>query len=100
MAVITVESIIENTTMTKYIDGEGVERTYRITPVSGYVLHDNRLDYPNYDDTEIILGYTGREVSVPITYDFTENMYELYTVLQTEVPADQIFGTTDKPVTE
>lgn len=93
MANIDTTPIIENTTMQIYVDGNGVQRVYRITPVDGYVLHDNRLDYPSVEDREIIIeGYTTGRISVPLDYDFTANPFNLYTKLSSEVPADQIFG--------
>lgn len=91
--------LIANTTMTLcYRDG--VAKIYRITPVEGYVLHDSRLDYPSFEDETITLeGFTTGQKTIPASYDFTANPYNLYTKLATEVPADQIFGTTE-PETE
>lgn len=84
--------LVANTTMTlcKY---NGVAKIYRIQPIDGYVLHDNRLDYPSMEDmTVIIEGYTTGEKTIPASYDFTANEYNLYTRLVSEVPSDQIFG--------
>lgn len=96
MARISVEPIIENTTMEKYVDGNGVERTYIIAPIEGYVLHDSRKDWTDIDqetNEEVVFeGFATYGVSVPITYDFAANPYNLYTKLASEVPADQIFG--------
>lgn len=95
MGYISVEPIIENTTMEKYVNSNGVERTYVIAPIDGYVLHDSRKDFTRLDenDEEILLEGFGRgSVSVPISYDFVVNPFNLYTKLVSEVPADQIFG--------
>ena len=96
MARITVNPVYDNTTMEQYIDGEGVARVYFIAPVEGYVLHDNRKDYYVLDETTqeeiLVLGYGKNSVSVPVTYDFTANSYNIYAVLESEVPADQIFS--------
>ena len=102
MGYISVEPIIENTTMQRYVNNNGVALTYVISPIEGYVLHDNRKDwYEEYDEEgnpigEPILGYGRGSVSVPISYDFDANPYNLYTVLASEVPADQIFGAGNK----
>ena len=96
MANIPVEPIIANTTMEKYVDGNGEERAYQIAPIEGYVLHDSRKDYQNPNNLEeTIEGFSTYGVSVPINYDFVANPYNLYTKLASEVPADQIFGGTD-----
>lgn len=94
MARITVNPIFANTTMEQYVDGEGVARGYFIAPVEGYVLHDNRKDWTDIVDGEEVtfLGYGRGSVSVPVTYDFTANPYNIYAVLESEVPADQIFS--------
>ena len=101
MATITYEAIIppmiENTNMRKML-ADGVHITTRIAPVEGYVLHDNGLDYPAIDEetgmpsTEMVLGYKEGEVSVAANYDFVANPRELYTVLRSSVPENQIFG--------
>lgn len=94
MARIPVEPIIENTTMEKYVNGNGVELVYVIAPIEGYVIHNNARDWTEIVDGEEVLkeGFTTGSVSVPITYDFTANPFNLYTKLASEVPADQIFG--------
>lgn len=91
------ETLIENTTMQKFINSSGRHTQYIITPNSGYVLHDSRLDTPVFDENmeetgEVILGYTEGNVSVSVSYDFTANPYNLYAVLRSEVPENQIFG--------
>ena len=86
--------LIANTIMTlgSY---NGVAKIYRITPIDGYVLHDSRLDYPSMEDATITIeGFTSGQISVSANYDFNANPWNLYTRLATEVPADQIFGTT------
>ena len=93
-----IPSLIANTTMQKrYIDG--VHKQYCITAVDGYVLHDNTLDL--YEDGltedgepvgELLLGYSRGTKTCGANYDFTANPREFYAVLESEVPADQIFG--------
>lgn len=99
MAVITngnyVTSPIANTTMLEKLR-DGVLYVYALKPVDGYVLHDKNADWTDVDpDTgeEIyMLGYKTGTVTCAASYDFTANPREFYTVLATEVPADQIFG--------
>ena len=114
MAQIEVEPIIPNTTMKKFVTNQGVERAYYITPIEGYVLHDTQYDYPIVDEGTMQeigtgLGYIGAVVSVGINYDFsTHEMLDeagntvtaygdrnLYTKLESDVPADSIFGVTE-----
>ena len=90
-----VTPVIPNTTMQKtFLDG--VERSYLIAPVEGYVLHDKALDWTEIDEftgeETAKQGYTGGTVGCGANYDFTANSREFFTVLETEVPADQIFG--------
>ena len=91
-------TLIANTTMYKYINSNGVFSNYRITPNEGYVLHDQKRDwYTEFDEFgEPIgtptLGFTRGTASCEATYDFTANPREFYAVLETNVPADQIFG--------
>lgn len=104
-----IPSIIPNTTMVKsFVDG--VARTYRITPNEGYVLHHKGRGYTEEDeetgDTIHHLGYSRTYSTCPVTYDFTpvtvtdENgvsftgygANEYAARLESEVPADQIFG--------
>ena len=90
-----IQSPIENATVMKLI-ADGVHITYELTPNDGYVLHDNRSDWVERDEygneIGIILGYVQGTVSVAASYDFTANPYELYAVLRSTVPEDQIFG--------
>lgn len=88
-------SFIDNTTMQKmYIND--VHKVYRITPVDGYVLHDNRLDTDIGIDGNIIdppiAGYTPATVTVAADYDFVVNPNNIYAVLRSTIPEDQIFG--------
>lgn len=77
---------------------DGVHKIYRLSAIEGYVLHDNGYDMPILDEDtleetgEVILGYTAGTVSCWYNYDFAANPREFYAVLETEVPADQIFG--------
>lgn len=99
MATITYEdvvpSLIENATMKKMLS-DGVHRTYNITPNEGYVLHDATYDdYFDIDGNELAeprLGYRRTTASCAASYNFTANPREFYTVPESEVPADQIFG--------
>lgn len=99
MANIDTTPIIENTTMQIYENNQGVQLVYRIAPIEGYVLHDNRKDWTEEIDGEEVVkeGFSTYGVSVPITYDFVANPYNLYTKLASEVPADQIFGGGNEP---
>lgn len=99
MAVVTYEdvnpSLIENTTMQKLLS-DGVHRAYKISPVDGYVLHDNAGDWTEPDEitgeeTTVLAFYTGT-CSCAASYDFTANPREFYAVLASTVPENQIFG--------
>ena len=104
-------SLIPNTTMRKRLV-DGVHKSYHIQPISGYVLHDNTMDYINIDpntyEETTKFGYSPSSVYVTCgaSYDFSThtvtdengNAYTAYgnrdffAVLESEVPADQIFG--------
>ena len=92
-----IPSLIENTTMKKRLF-DGVHKTYTITPNENYVLHDINYDEEILDEEtleptgEVILGYRTSETIVPANYDFVVNPRELYAVLESSVPADQIYG--------
>jgi hypothetical protein len=98
MAYVTVEPYFENTTMQAYYNSANVLTAYRISPCDGYVLHEISLDTPVYDEEtgeetgEIILGYTTATISAGYNYDFEANPRQIYAVLESSVPADQIFG--------
>lgn len=87
-----------NTTQQAYYDDiTNVLRTYRITPVEGYVLRDNMGDWDDIIDFETMEtvrkeAYYRGSVSVAKNYDFEANPREIEAVLETSVPADQIFG--------
>lgn len=92
-------SPVENTTITKqYMDG--VFKIYSITPNEGYVLHDITLADEVYDPEtgeptgEIIPGYYEGTRTVAASYDFVTNPRQFYAVLRSEVPNDNICGTT------
>lgn len=93
-------TLIENTSMQKsFRDGE--HTAYIITPNEGYVLHDKGRDWTDFDpatgEEVVYLGYTGGSASCGANYDFEENPREFYAVLESTVPADQIFGVTETP---
>lgn len=104
MAVRDTTPIIPNTTMQIYTNNAGVDLTYRITPVAGYVLHDKARDWEAYDEVTgdliydengnpiVVQGFTTATASCGINYDFEANPREFFTKLESEVPADQIFG--------
>lgn len=97
MAVWTYEdttSLIENATM-QIGNADGVPTIYRITPVDGYVLHDKARDWEDFDENDNIIeyqGFTRGTATCSINYDFEANPREFFTRLESEVPADQIFG--------
>lgn len=90
-----IPSLIENTNIQLRVMN-GTPFTYRISPISGYVLHDTARDW---NETDICTGETthyqgyGRGTSTcPASYDFTANPREFFAVPEDSVPADQIFG--------
>lgn len=90
-----IPSLIENTKMRLRIK-DGNPNSYWITPVEGYVLHDNARDWnvtdPVTGETTHYLGYSHGIASCPVSYDFTANPREFFAVLEDSVPADQIFS--------
>lgn len=85
---------IENAKVVKaFVNGE--HRRYEITPVYGYVLHNNVRDWTERNEETgeetLYLGYSTSYASVPANYDFNENPNELYAVPADSVPAEQIF---------
>ena len=109
-----IPSLIPNTTMYKKLR-DGVHTTYAITPIDGYVLHDNRTDIHEEYDLEgnpigdLVLGFASGTVTCAANYDFTATpttitlngithnvnkvgAYEFYAIPVDDVPADQIFG--------
>ena len=112
MAWINVTAVYENTTMQQSVIN-GVNGGYKISPISGYVLHANNYDAeieePIIDEEtglqmtdeetgeplfEIVkvLGYTRGSATCAADYDFVANPREFYAVPADSVPADQIFG--------
>lgn len=109
-----ITTLIPNTSMKKmYING--VFRTYNITPIDGYVLHDNTFDIILQDEMtgeptgEVLLGYRPSMASCGYNYDFTPvemqtddgqtvtayGSRKFFAKLASEVPGDQIFGVTE-----
>ena len=90
-------TLIPNTTMVKGLV-DGVHRNYRITPVDGYVLHDNETDYPGLDpetgEEVVMLGFTRGTCSCAANYDFSANPREFYAVPEESVPSDQFSAAT------
>ena len=91
-----IPSLIENTTLQKRLY-DGVHRQYLIKAADGYLLHDNRLDWEDFDpetyEPVFKLGYTRGEKTCAATYDFEANPYEFYTAPDNgEIPDNQIFG--------
>lgn len=109
-------SLIPNTTMVKGILND-VHKTYEITPVDGYVLHDNRCDEEilnpeTYEPTgEMLYRYATGMVSVKADYDFTVvvadtitdingntiavnkvGAFELFAVPASAIPENQTYG--------
>lgn len=81
---------LSNITVTEKLNN-GVLIAYAIQANEGYVLHDNMLDYED-EYGNITLGYYSSFRTVAKSYDFTANPREFYAVLESSVPADQIFG--------
>lgn len=98
MSYIEMEPYFENTTMLAYYNNSNELRAYRITPKEGYVLHTKNFDIPVIDEETgeetgaTIPGYTPATISVGYNYNFEENPFEIYAVLRSEVPENQIFG--------
>lgn len=111
------ETLIDNTTMLKYINNNGDHTGYRITANSGYVLHDNRcdeeiLDPDTYEPTgEMLYRYTAGTITVRADYDFTTitpdtitdvngntiavnkiGAFELFVVPASAIPENQTYG--------
>lgn len=88
---------IENVTVKKALNN-GVHNAYTLKANEGYVLHDNTLDTPVYDEYtgeetgNIILGYSEGTKTCRANYDWDTNPREFYAVLRTDVPADQIYS--------
>lgn len=110
--------IVPNTTMQIYTNSSGVDTQYKITPISGYVLHNKGRDRTTYDSQGNVvshtLGFTTAATSCFIDYDFTTHeitlangetvtVYgekEFFTVPIEDLPEEGIVyggGTTPKP---
>lgn len=87
-----------NTTQQAYYsDTDGNLMQYVISPVEGYVLRDNAGDWDEIIDFGTMEAvrkeaYYRGTISVSKNYDFEANPREIEAVLETSVPADQIFG--------
>ncbi len=107
------QSFIPNTTMkAKRQENENAIRSFWITPINGYVLHDKNYDEEVIDPItlmptgEIKLGYRPSTASVSANYDFSTTQVtavngqtvtaygsrEFYAILESEVPTDNIYG--------
>ena len=95
---VDVTPVFENTTMQASYSNSNVLIGYFVYPCEGYVLHSSSFDDPVIDDEtgletgEVILGYIDSFVGVTRNYDFQANPLNIYAVLESEVPADRIFG--------
>lgn len=69
--------MIENTVIELKTSKRG-RSVYYITPIDGYKLHDNRLDFEDLDRGTIIEGFTTGSVSVAKNYNFEENPNNIY----------------------
>lgn len=110
--------IIPNTTMQIYTNLDGVDTAYKITPISGYAMHNKGRDRVTYDDEGNIisktLGFSRRQTSCGLDYDFSTSILQLengetvtvyganeyFTVLETDLPEEGIIyggNTTPEP---
>ena len=112
-----IPSLIPNTTMQK-IFRDGVHRQYSVSPLEGYVLHDNRVDEEVINEEtleptgEVIYRYAAGSVTVRYDYDFTlivpdtitdingntiavnkVGAYEMFAVPSNLIPENQTYGT-------
>lgn len=110
-------TLIENTITEKYINSSGVHKAYYISPVEGYVLHDNRCDNEVLDPVtlmptgEILYRYATGSTSVGKNYDFDTvvadtitdidgntiavnkvGAFEFFVVPASAIPENQIYG--------
>lgn len=109
MAYETIPTLIENTTMQKYISASGKFLAYRITPVAGYVLHDNAGNFTDTNDVEQDAYFYGT-CSCGANYEFTPNTItvtdcngnpmtvtaygtrEFFAIPESTAPENNIFG--------
>lgn len=114
-----IPSLIPNTNMQKVFNGSTL-LVFRISACDGYVLHDNRRDRvetdPSTDEPigDPVPGYSEGTISVAAAYDFDTvvagydgttpvnkiGQFELYAILRSSVPEDQIFGVGDNNTPE
>ena len=84
-----IEALIKNTTCEARKDTDGNVISYRIRPNKGYKLHEITLDRMVFDEetgeeTDVKeLGYTTAYVTAGASYDFKENVREIYAVKET-----------------
>ena len=100
-----IPTLIENTTMKKKLF-DGVHTNYTIKANDGYLLHDNTLDTPVYDEEtweetgEIILGFrpSSYTATCSANYDFVANPRGFYAIPESELPEGaEIFGNVTPP---
>lgn len=103
-------SPVENATVQKYINNEGVHIGNYVTPNEGYVLHSKPRDWTEIDpitnETIVRRGYSRGMAGCAPNYDFSpvtitdENgtpftaygVLEFAARLEADVPANQIFN--------
>ena len=111
-------TLIENTTMQKYISRTGVFLSYQITPNEGYVLHDNAGNFhlPDENNPEAEVeqeAYFYGSCSCGASYEFTPvtmtvpdrngntitvtayGSREFFAIPESTAPENNIFGDTD-----
>lgn len=89
-----IPTLLENTTMRKRVT-DGVDKTYQITPIEGYLLHDSRADDIDYDEEGNVINVTLRyksSTSSCTIVQFNNNTYDIYAVPADSVPADSILS--------
>ena len=89
--------VIENVTIErKYNDG--IHQAYRLTANAGYVLHsparDVEVEDPMTGETHIEQYYY-RQCTIPVARPVSD--WDWHAVLESDVPADMIFGGGGKP---
>lgn len=99
-----VPSPIPNTTLQarRNATNDGI-KSFQLTPVSGYIMHDKNYDEPvfgeNDEETgEIILGFRRTTANFSGSYDFDVNPREFYTLPEDELPGGAaIYGAVNNP---
>ena len=98
MAVFTYEIatdiVLPNITVERQY-ADGVHIAYRVRPNEGYVLHNPALDVSYEDEfgNEIFEQYYYRETIIPVQQ--IPSTWGWEAVLESDVPADMIFGVGD-----